>query len=249
MNTKRLIFALLLVPTVAVASTELKLDQAPDKTHDNSALQRGAKLFVNYCLNCHGASFMRYNRLRDIGLTDQQIQDNLLFTADKIGEPMAVAMRPAEAKEWFGATPPDLTVIARSRASEFGSGADYIYTYLRSFYRDDQRPTGWNNTVFPAVGMPHALWDLQGEQIAHVTKEKGGDGNDILHTSIQLDKPGKLTPELYDEAVADLVSFLVYMGEPVAETRKRIGVVVLIALGVLFGLAYALKKNYWKDIH
>jgi ubiquinol-cytochrome c reductase cytochrome c1 subunit len=249
MKTMKLLFALLLAPAVAVAATELKLDRAPDKTHDNAALQRGAKLFVNYCLNCHGASFMRYNRLQDIGLTDQQIQDNLLFTAEKVGEPMTVAMRPAEAKEWFGAVPPDLTVVARSRASEFGSGADYLYTYLRSFYRDDQRPTGWNNTVFPAVGMPHALWELQGEQIAHVTKEKNSDGQEAVHTTIQLGKPGKLTADQYDDAVADLVSFLVYMGEPVAETRKRIGVIVMIALGILFGLSYALKKNFWKDIH
>lgn len=250
MKTKKLLMALLFAPLVAVASgPELKLDRAPDKTRDIAALQHGAKIFVNYCLNCHGASYMRYNRLHDIGLSDQQIKDNLLFTADKVGELMKVAIRPSEAKEWFGAAPPDLSIIARSRSSEFGSGADWLYTYLRTFYRDDQRPTGWNNLVFENVGMPHVLWQLQGEQIAHVEKVKDEHGNEVVHKSLELVKPGALSKIEYDAAVADLVSFLVYMGEPAAETRKQIGIYVLIALAILFGLSYALKKNYWQDIH
>ncbi len=249
-NAKRLLLALLFVPLAAYASgPELKLDPAPDKTGDLAALQNGAKVFVNYCLNCHGASYMRYNRLHDIGLTDEQIKGNLMFAADKVGELMKVAIRPAEAKEWFGAAPPDLTVIARSRASEFGSGADWLYTYLRTFYRDPNRPTGWNNLVFENVGMPHALWQLQGEQVAHVEKTKDSHGAEVERKTLQLAKPGTLSKDQYDALVADLVSFLVYMGEPVAQTRRQLGIWVLIALAVLFGLSYALKKNFWKDVH
>lgn len=250
MKTKNLLLTLLFAPLLAIASgPELKLDRAPDKTRDIAALQHGAKIFVNYCLNCHGASYMRYNRLHDIGLSDQQIKENLLFAADKVGELMKVAIRPSEAKEWFGAAPPDLTVIARARSSEFGSGADWLYTYLRTFYRDDKRPTGWNNLVFENVGMPHVLWQLQGEQIAHVEKAKDMHGNEVVHRTLELAKPGALSKDEYDTTVADLVSFLVYMGEPMAETRKQLGIYVLIALAVLFGLSYALKKNYWQDIH
>ena len=235
---KKLLLSLLAVPALAFASgAELHLDKAPDRSGDNAALQRGAKVFVNYCLNCHSASYMRYNRLRDIGLTDAQIRDNLLFTADKVGEPMRIAMQRAEAKLWFGAAPPDLTVIARARASEFGSGADWLYTYLRTFHRDDKRPTGWNNTVFANVGMPHVLWELQGEQ------EMGAD-----HV-LKVVKPGKLSVAEYDSLVADLVGYLTYMGEPVAGLRKRLGVIVLLGLAGLFVLSYALKREFWKDIH
>ncbi len=234
---KKLLLALLSAPLLAFASgAELHLDHAPDHARDFAALQTGAKVFVNYCLNCHSASYMRYNRLQDIGLTEAQIKENLLFTTDKVGDPMTIAMQRADAKAFFGAAPPDLTVIARARASEFGSGADWLYTYLRGFYRDDQRPTGWNNVVFANVGMPHALWELQGDQVL--------DGEHL-----KLANPGKLPPEKYDELVGDLVAYLSYMGEPVAEFRKRLGVVVLIALAIIFVFAYALKREYWKDIH
>ena len=230
--------SLLFVPLLALAAgAELHLDRAPDRSGDKAALQNGAKVFVNYCLNCHSASYMRYNRLADIGLTDQQIKDNLLFTADKVGEPMSVAMRQDEAREWFGVAPPDLTVIARARASEFGSGADWLYTYLRGFYRDSERPTGWNNTVFENVGMPHVLWELQGEQVLSENHK------------LTLATPGKMQPQAYDDMVADLVGFLQYMGEPGAAKRKSLGWIVLLFLGVLFVLTYALKREYWKDIH
>src|SRR4051812_26159355 len=139
-------------------------DKAPNNLNDLPALQSGAKLFVNYCLGCHSAAFMRFNRLRDIGLTEQQIKDNLLFTTDKVGETMKAAIDPKQAKDWFGAVPPDLTLVARSRAGHGGSGSDYLYTFLRTFYRDSSRPTGWNNLAFPNVGMPHVLWQLQGER-------------------------------------------------------------------------------------
>ena len=248
---RKLFTVLLLAPVLACASgVELHLDKAPDKTGDPAALQNGAKLFINYCLNCHSASYMRYNRLQDIGLTEQQIKDNLLFTAEKIGEPMRIAMQRDEAKVWFGAAPPDLTVIARARASEFGSGPDWLYTYLRTFYRDGSRPTGWNNLVFENVGMPHALWELQGQQVAHFAEHDDGHGNKTRHfEKFEVVKPGKLKPEEYDAAVADLVSYLQYMGEPMAKTRKVLGFVVLAALSVLFALTYSLKREFWKDIH
>ena len=235
---RKLLTALLFAPVLAFASGgEVHLDKAPDRANDMPALQRGAKVFINYCLNCHSASYMRYNRLKDIGLTDQQIKDNLMFTADKIGEPMRIAMRRDEGNAWFGAAPPDLTLIARARASEDGSGADWIYTYLRTFYRDEARPTGWNNVVFANVGMPHVLWELQGDQAM------GADHK------LKLVKPGKLSAAEYDEMVGDLVGFLQYMGEPVSEFRKRLGVIVLIGLAVIFVFAFALKREYWKDIH
>ena len=158
---------------------------------------------------------------------------------------MKISMRPAESKLWFGKAPPDLTLVARARASGDGSGADWLYTYLRQFYRDPARPTGWNNVIFANVGMPHALWELQGEQIAKITKNPDGTTTTVL----ELVKPGKLSVAEYDKSIADLVSFMVWMGEPVAEKRKSIGTVVLIFLAGFFVLAYALKKNYWKDIH
>jgi len=235
---KKLLTAILFVPVLAFAAgAELHLDRAPDRANDTAALQNGAKIFVNYCLNCHSASYMRYNRLKDIGLSDPQIRENLLFTADKVGEPMKIAMQRAEAKAWFGVAPPDLTIIARARASESGSGADWLYTYLRGFYRDESRPTGWNNAVFANVGMPHVLWELQGDQLM---------GEDHKLT---LAKARQLKPQEFDALVGDLVGYLKYMGEPVAEFRKQLGVIVLIFLAVIFVFAYALKREYWKDIH
>jgi ubiquinol-cytochrome c reductase cytochrome c1 subunit len=246
---KKFLTALLFAPLLAIASgAEVHLDKAPVST-DPAALQNGAKLFVNYCLNCHGASYLRYNRLQDIGLSEQLIRDNLMFTAEKIGEPMRIAMQRDEAKQWFGAAPPDLTVIARSRASEVGSGADWLYTYLRSFYRDDARPTGWNNVVFENVGMPHVLYELQGEQIGKVVEHEDGHGNKSKSIHLEPGKPGKMSAEEYDKATADLVSYLVWMGEPMAGARKTIGTFVIAFLCLLFVLSYLLKKNYWKDIH
>ncbi len=237
-NLKSLFAALLLAPTLALASgAALHLDKAPDVSGDKAALQNGAKLFVNYCLNCHGASALRYNKLMDLGLTEQQIKDNLMFNAEKIGQQMTVSINPAEAKKWFGVTPPDLSLVARARASADGSGADWLYTYLRSFYKDPARPTGWNNVIFPNVGMPHILFELQGEQALNAEHH------------LELATPGKLSTAEYDKQVADLVGFLVWMGEPQAGLRKQIGIAVLVFLSILFVLAYALKKEYWKDIH
>lgn len=245
----KLMAVLLLLPALALAAGDhVRLDRAPINEQDEASLQRGARHFVNYCMNCHSANYMRYNRLRDIGLTEQQILDNMVFTGVKVGDLMKIAMDPKDAKSWFGATPPDLSVIARSRASEAGSGADWLYTYLRSFYRDAERPTGWNNTVYPNVGMPHALWELQGEQVL-VERKMQSDGYLKSEMSLKLDKPGKMNVAQYDQMTADLVNYLVFMGEPVRTDRKTIGMYVLLALGLLFVLAYALKKEYWKDVH
>ncbi len=246
MKIKNLIAAVLMVPALAFASGDaLHLDKAPNLQGDNAALQNGAKLFVNYCQSCHGASFIRYEKLLDLGLSEQQIKDNLMFTGDKIGDTMKIAMRPSEAKKWFGAAPPDLTLEARAMSSAHGTGSDWIYTYLRSFYKDDLRPTGWNNVVFPNVGMPNVLWELQGIQVLEVSKDDKG----VEHKKLVLAEPGKLTPEQFDKQVADLTAFITWMGEPGAGTRKSIGFGVLAFLAVLFVSAYALKKNYWKDIH
>ena len=245
----KLLIALLFAPALALAAGDhIKLDRAPINEEDQASLQRGARHFVNYCMNCHSANYMRFNRLRDIGLTEPQILDNLVFTGAKVGDLMKIAMDPKDAKNWFGATPPDLSVTARSRASADGSGADWLYTYLRSFYRDAERPTGWNNTVYPNVGMPHALWELQGEQVL-VARKVQGEGFMKTEMALKLDKPGTLSATEYDQMAADLVNYLVFMGEPVRNDRKTIGMFVLLALGVLFIFAYALKKEYWKDVH
>jgi len=238
--------ALCLVSGAAHANTGgAPWDKFPtEKMTDVAALQNGAKLFVNYCLNCHAAAYMRYNRLRDIGLTEAQIKQNLLFATDKVGDTMKVALDPKDAKAWFGANPPDLTVIARSRAGAQGSGADYLYTYLRSFYRDETRPTGWNNTAFPNVGMPHVLWELQGQQKAVFEEHEGEHhfkGFEPL-TKGQLDAQG------YNNAVGDLVAYLQWMGEPAQNQRVRLGVGVLIFLGIFTFLAWRLNAAFWKDI-
>ena len=238
---KKFLIALLFAPMLALASGgNVHLDKWPGSVSDKAALQNGAKLCVNYCLNCHGASYMRYKNLVDLGLTEQQVKDNLMFTSDKIGGLMAVAARAEEQKQWFGATPPDLTIIARARgeAGNAGAGADWLYTYLRSFYRDENRPTGWNNVVFENVGMPHVLYGLQGQQVLNHETHK-----------LELAVPGQLAPAEYDKAVSDLVSFMVWMGEPQQEFRRTLGIFVLAFLALLFVVSYALKKEYWKDIH
>ena len=241
------------MPTSALANEGgVAWDKFPkDRITDMAALQNGAKLFVNYCLNCHSAAYMRYNRLRDIELTDDQIKKNLLFAGDKVGDLMTVAITTKDAKDWFGAQPPDLSVIARSRAGANGSGADYLYTYMRGFYRDAARPTGWNNLVYPAVAMPHVMWELQGEQRALFEEEK--DPHDPSKTShvfkgFEQIKPGSLNKADYDLAVADLVAYLQWMGEPAQNQRMRMGVWVLLFLGIFTVIAWRMNAAFWKDI-
>jgi ubiquinol-cytochrome c reductase cytochrome c1 subunit len=249
---KKLVAALVLAPAFALAAeVGVPLDRAPDHSRDLSALQNGARLFVNYCLNCHSASAMRYNRLQDIGLSEQQIRDNLLFTSDKVGDLMKVSMQAKDGKEWFGAAPPDLSLIARSKSSGAGPGTDWLYTYLRTFYKDDTRPIGWNNMVFPNVGMPHALWELQGIREAKFVDEK--DPHDPAKTvhkfaGFEQVKPGKMTPLEYDTAMADLVSFMSWMAEPVQNKRRQLGVWVLLFMGVFVVLAWRLNASYWKEV-
>lgn len=249
---KKLIATLVLLPVLALAAeSEFPLDHAPDHTKDLAALQNGARLFVNYCLNCHSASSLRYSKLQDIGLTNEQIKANLLFTSDKVGDMMTVAMSPKDAKTWFGATPPDLSVIARAKASGAGSGPDWLYTYLRTFYKDDTRPTGWNNMVFPNVGMPHVLWELQGIRAPKFDEVKDPhDESKVIHKFAGFEQvtPGKMTALEYDKSVADLVSFMTWMAEPAQNTRKRLGVWVLLFLGVFIVITWRLNASYWKDV-
>lgn len=248
------LLASLAMATSAFASSGgIAWDKFPaDKLNDMAALQNGAKLFVNYCLNCHSAAFMRYNRMRDIGLTEEQIKGNLMFASDKVGDLMKVSLDARQAKEWFGATPPDLTVIARSRADgSKGSGADYLYTYLRTFYRDEAKATGWNNLAFPSVGMPHVLWELQGQRVAKFEEEKDPhDASKTTHVFKGFEQvtPGKLSAAEYDSAIGDLVAYMQWMGEPMQKQRVRLGVAVLIFLGLFTFIAWRLNAAYWKDI-
>lgn len=223
-----------------------------EKLTDLPSLQTGAKLFVNHCLNCHAAAFMRYNRMRDIGLTEADIKKYLMFATDKVGDTMTVTMSPRDAKAWFGAVPPDLTLVARSRADlARGSGADYLYSYLRGYYRDDTKATGWNNTIFPDVGMPNVLWQMQGQRSAKFTEQK--DPHDPAVTTHVFEgfeqlTPGTMSPAEFDEAVADLVAFMTWMAEPARGFRLQLGVWVLLYLAVLLVLVWRLNAAYWKDV-
>ena len=240
--------------TVGVAANEgdVPWDKFPKERLTNmAALQHGAKLFVNYCLNCHSAAYMRFNRLGDIGLTDDQIKKNLLFTSDKVGDLMTVAMSAKDAKAWFGATPPDLSVIARSRAGANGSGADYLYTYMRGFYRDEAKPTGWNNIAYPDVAMPHAMWELQGEQRPlYAEQADPHHAGKTVHVfkGFEISKPGQLSKVDYDVATADLVAYLQWMGEPAQNQRVRLGVWVLLFLGLFTVFAWRMNASFWKDV-
>jgi ubiquinol-cytochrome c reductase cytochrome c1 subunit len=245
-----LLSMLVLAGTVQANEGGLAWDRFPaEKLTDNAALQHGAKLFVNYCLNCHSAAYLRFNRLVDIGLTTEQIRSNLLFGTDKVGEPMKAALDAKQAKTWFGAMPPDLSVVARSRsAAGQGSGADYVYTYLRNYYRDDSRPTGWNNLAFPNVGMPHVLWELQGER-RPVFEKKTEHGHEVeVLAGWEVTKAGTLDARAFDDTVADLVAFLQWASEPGQKARVQLGVWVLIFLFIFTLIAWRLNAAFWKDV-
>jgi ubiquinol-cytochrome c reductase cytochrome c1 subunit len=263
-------------PALAAGGPDVRMEPIVTDLRDLASLQRGAKLFVNYCLNCHSAKYMRYNRLTDLGLTGQQISDNLIFTgrfehaADgsaqfipaKLGDQMQVSLPTSGAKAWFGVPPPDLSVEARVR------GTSWLYNYLIGFYQDEKSATGWNNMVFPNVGMPHAMWELSGvarpvtqefptrvaanaaaiAARAIATVEPTLDGKYLVKT-LRTETPGRMNPVEYRAAVGDLVTFLEYVAEPAKHTRVRIGLVVLLFLGLLLGFAYWLKREYWKDVH
>ena len=227
------IFAIifLLYSSTSFSAENIELSKAPIDLTNNQSLQRGAKTFINYCLNCHSANFMRYSNLQDIGLSAETIKNDLLFTGDKIGDTMSVNMSMKDSKKWFGASPPDLSVVARSR------GADWIYSYMRGFYRDPSRPMGWNNTVYVNSAMPHILWELQGEQILNPKTKK-----------LEKFSSGKLNAKEYDAMIADLTNYLVYMSEPDQLKRKKMGYYVIGFLLLLLFLTINLKKEYWRDI-
>jgi len=229
---KKLLFLLLLAPLMALAAEGgYRLDSSPHDIRDLASLQSGARTYVNYCLGCHSAQYVRYKSLTDIGLTEAQIRENLLFSGEKVGDMMKSPV-PAQAKQWFGVVPPDLSVIARSR------GTDWLYTYLRTFYRDPKAPTGWNNAVYPNVAMPHALYLLQGERTYDAQQKQWAEKS-----------KGAMSSTEYDATVRDLVNFLAWIGEPHAAQRKSVGIAVLLVLGLLvFPLAFWLKKEYWKDV-
>jgi ubiquinol-cytochrome c reductase cytochrome c1 subunit len=240
---RAIFFTLLLLPCVSLAASGYRLDRSPHDPRDVVSLQAGARTYINYCLGCHSLQYMRYQGFTEFGISEAQVKEYLLFTADKIGDPIrTTGFEPKTGKAWFGVPPPDLSVVARSR------GADWLYTYLRTFYRDPKTVTGWNNAVFPNVAMPHALWTLQGERRLEVIAH----GNSAGHAAIEYKwsdlSKGSLSPAEYDATVRDLVNFLVHVGEPAAESRKAIGIVVLFVLGVVFIFAYLLKQEFWKDV-
>lgn len=241
---KLLIAVLAFLPALAFASSTVQLDKADYDLRDKASLQNGAKLFMNYCAACHSTQYQRYNRVaEDLDIPEDVMQANLNFTGVPIGELMKNSIPEKDAAEWFGAPPPDLTLVARVR------GTDWLYTYLRSFYKDDERPFGVNNTVFPSVGMPHVLEPLQGSATLK-TKVETIDGEEVITPiGIEVDGNGELSTEEYDAAVLDIVNFLAYSADPIKLERHRIGYWVLGFLVIFFIFGYFLKREYWRDVH
>ncbi|AEF04444.1 ubiquinol-cytochrome c reductase cytochrome c1 subunit [Alteromonas sp. 76-1] len=242
---KLMCFLAFFLPGVALAAGgSVHLDKAPIDLTDKASLQRGAQLFMNYCLGCHSMKYQRYQRtFADLGIPDELGTENLQFTGEKVADYITRAMPEDAAAGWFGAAPPDLTLVARVR------GEDWIYTYLRSFYVDESRPFGVNNKVFPEVGMPHVLQPLQGTP-TEMHEEVMVDGEMVeQYVGIKSDGTGSMSPDEYDQAVADIVNFLEYTGEPAKLESHRIGKWVLIFIAVLFVFVYLLKKEYWREVH
>ncbi len=261
------------------AGAEIHLDEWPQaRGRELAALQNGARLFVNYCMGCHSANLMRWNRLADIGLDEKQVKDFLIFGEQKVGDTMTIAMRPSDARQWFGKVPPDMSVIVRARTSFEFKGTDYLYTLLRGYYRDAASPTGWNNVVYPSIGMPHTLWQRQGprqatiEKVHQAAEAKSGPSAYVREVSVY-DADGQVTmtrtpvpghpaegisysfkpadptqARQFDDEVADLVAFLTFMTDPSSVTRVRIGVWVLLFLGLFTVVGWWLNRTYWKDI-
>ncbi|MBP1474696.1 cytochrome c1 [Frateuria sp. MAH-13] len=230
----------LLMGSTQVLASEggAELPSAGVNLRDQASLQRGARLFFNYCVGCHSLQYQRYSRIaEDLGLTEKEVMENLNFTGAKFGEPVISHMPEDQAKQWFGKAPPDLSLEVRAKT------ADWVYGYLNSFYVDPSRPVGWNNTVFPNASMPFPLWELQGVQTA--VKKPGSEEVEKL----ELSQPGRMTPEQYKQASRDLTNFLAYVAEPAALQRHAYGIWVILFLALFTLLAYALKKEYWKDVH
>ncbi len=242
---KKLITILLLaaVPLLGhAAGPAIKLDKAHVDLRDQASLQRGAQLFVNYCMGCHSIQYQRYNRMaRDLGMTEDEVRENLMFNPDhRIGDTMTIAMPKEHAERWFGTTPPDLSVITRAR------GSDWLYTFLRTFYVDESRPFGANNAAFPDVGMPNVFWHYQGEQRATFG---GSEDNPVLESLTIVPGTGSMSSEQFDDAMRDLTAFLTYVGDPIKVERERLGIWVLLFIAFFTVLAYLLKKDYFKDVH
>ena len=255
---KLFIIIMMLVPGMSFAAggSSVDLDYVEVSLKDKVSLQNGAKLFVNYCLSCHSAQYMRYNRMAaDLDIPEELVKEEMIFTGGKIGDPMTTTMSEEDGKQWFGVAPPDLTLVARAR------GVDWLYTYLRTFYADDSRPYGVNNLVFPDVGMPHVLLELQGLQECVMGPSQAANGGvrrdpltgkDILDEpcgQFAINEPGLMSPEEYDKAMYDLVNFLAYVGEPAARDRYRIGIYVLLFIAFFFVFTWLLNREYWKDVH
>jgi ubiquinol-cytochrome c reductase cytochrome c1 subunit len=262
--------ALLPLAVSAAGGGQVELQSANISLSNHESIQRGAKYFVNYCMGCHSAKYVRYKLFTEVGLTEDDIKNNLMFSDSKVGDLMTIAMPEEEAGKWFGAAAPDLTLTARIRHG----GADWIYSYLKGFYTDPARPMGVNNTVFPNVGMPHVLWDVQGvqdpvykyevhhdghtvaafdteaEASAYISEQQGGQYRlERVVEGLELVQPGSLTPAEYDQVARDLATFLTYISEPVKLERQRMGVWVLLFLAVFTVIAYLMKKEWWKDVH
>jgi ubiquinol-cytochrome c reductase cytochrome c1 subunit len=228
---------------LAAGGGDVHLDSANINLQDQGSLQRGAKAFITNCLNCHSAQFMRWGHLTQIGLTEDQIKANLMFNPDtKFSDYMTIALNAKDAQAWLGKMPPDLTLVARVR------GSDWIYTYLRAYYVDPASPSGWNNEVFPNVGMPHVLHDLQGSMTKVVIGEKQSHGKKEPVTKLVMERKGSMTTQEYDMYVRDLVNYMTFMGEPARVKRTQIGVVVMLFLALAFFAALIVKREYWKDV-
>lgn len=243
--TKRIAaFLLAMLPGLGLAAGGAPLQESNASVNNPASLQRGAAMYMSYCSGCHSLGFQRYSRLaKDLGLPEELVMDKLVFTDAKFGEHIRTSMDPADGEAWFGKTPPDLSLIARSKPG----GPDWLYTFLKSFYADETRPAGWNNTVLPGSSMPHVLWELQGTQRA-VYKEGAADALPVIDR-LELAVPGSMSAEEYDSAIRDLVNFLTYVGEPAAIQRTSMGVWVILFLAAFTFLAWLLKTEYWRDVH
>lgn len=233
----------LLLSFSAFAAGGGNLQQAGNDLGDRASLQRGAALYMNYCSGCHSLKYLRYSRMaEDLGLSEDEVMNNLNFTGAKFGEQIQVSMPHDPATKWFGKMPPDLSLISRVR------GNDWVYTYLKSFYLDESRPLGWNNQLFPNASMPNPLWELQGLQHAEYGEPDKATGERAVH-GLELAQPGKQDAQAFDQTVRDITNFLAYAGEPAALKRQGIGVWVVLFLAALAFLAWLLKEEYWKDVH
>lgn len=235
--------AAMLLSFSALAASGGAVQHAGTDLGDQASLQRGAQLFMNYCSSCHSLKYLRYSRMADdLGLTEQEVMENLNFTGAKFGEQILTAMPADGAAKWFGTVPPDLSLTSRVR------GPDWIFTYLKSFYIDEERPLGWNNTVFPNASMPNVLWEMQGIQRPVYGAKDEATGEPTIER-LEVSQAGTMDPAAFDQAARDITAFLEYAGEPVAVKRERLGVWVMLFLAFFTFLAWLLKKEYWKDVH